>query len=81
MTKSKKLTILSIVGFTLLIIYSISFLTPLLWVFNCSDIIEDDIYEAIDLKTCVEDRNITGGPAKEAVMASIKKGEEFLGLL
>ena len=48
---------------------------------NCSNIIEDDIYEAIDLKTCVEDRNIIGGPAKEAVMASIKKGEEFLGLL
>lgn len=32
--KSKKLTMFSIVGFTLLIIYSISFITPLLWVFN-----------------------------------------------
>ncbi|MBO7288807.1 MAG: argininosuccinate lyase [Clostridia bacterium] len=45
---------------------------------NCSTIIEDDIYEAIDLKTCVEDRNIIGGPAKQAVMASIKKGEDFI---
>ena len=48
---------------------------------NCSKVIEDDIYEAIDLKTCVDDRNIIGGPAKEAVMASIKKGKEFLGLI
>jgi len=48
---------------------------------NCSSIIEEDIYESINLKTCVEGRNITGGPSKEAVMASIKKGEEFLGLI
>ncbi len=48
---------------------------------NCSLIIEDDIYDAIDLKTCVEDRNITGGPAKQAVMASIKKGEDFIASL
>ena len=48
---------------------------------NCSTIIEDDIYEAIDLKTCVEDRNIIGGPAKQAVMASIKKGEDFIASL
>ena len=45
---------------------------------NCSGVIEDDIYDAIDLKTCVEDRNIIGGPAKQAVMASIKKGEDFI---
>ncbi len=44
----------------------------------CSEIIEEDIYEAIDLKTCVNDRNITGGPAREAVEYSMKKGEEFL---
>lgn len=48
---------------------------------NCSLIIEDDIYDAIDLKTCVEDRNIIGGPAKEAVMTSIKKGEDFIASL
>lgn len=44
----------------------------------CSDIIEDDIYEAISLETCVNDRNIIGGPAKEAVLFSINKGEEFI---
>ena len=48
---------------------------------NCSGVIEDDIYDAIDLKTCVEDRNIIGGPAKQAVMASIKKGEDFIASL
>ncbi|MBQ6894358.1 MAG: argininosuccinate lyase, partial [Clostridia bacterium] len=48
---------------------------------NCSPIIEDDIYEAIDLKTCVDGRNITGGPAKQAVLFSIEKGEEFLSSL
>ena len=44
----------------------------------CSEIIEDDIYEAISLETCVNDRKIIGAPAKEAVSYSIKKGEEFL---
>ncbi|MBO5008233.1 MAG: argininosuccinate lyase [Clostridia bacterium] len=44
----------------------------------CSEIIEDDIYDAISLETCVNDRNIIGAPAKEAVMYSIDKGEEFL---
>ena len=44
----------------------------------CSEIIEDDIYEAISLETCVNDRNIVGAPAKEAVMYSIEKGEAFL---
>jgi argininosuccinate lyase len=48
---------------------------------NCSPVIEDDIYEAIDLKTCVDGRNITGGPAKEAVMFSIANGENFLSSL
>ena len=45
---------------------------------NCSEIIEDDIYHAIDLRVCVEDRKITGGPAQEAVNHSIKKGECFI---
>ena len=44
----------------------------------CSEIIEDDIYEAISLETCVNDRNIVGAPAKEAVIYSIEKGEAFL---
>ncbi len=45
---------------------------------NCSQIIEEDIYEAISLETCVSDRKVTGGPAKEAVLYSIEKGEEFI---
>ena len=45
---------------------------------NCSDIIEDDIYEAISLETCVKDRKVIGGPAKEAVLNSITKGEGFI---
>jgi len=47
----------------------------------CSDIIEDDIYAAIDLHTCVNDRKIIGGPAKEAVEYSIKINEEWLNSL
>ena len=45
---------------------------------NCSEIIEEDIYEAISLETCVNDRSIIGGPAKKAVMYSIEHGEKFL---
>ena len=44
----------------------------------CSDIIEDDIYGAISLDTCVSERKTIGAPSKEAVLCSIKKGEEFL---
>lgn len=44
----------------------------------CSEIIDEDIYNAIDLKVCVDDRKITGGPAKEAVLYSIEKGERFI---
>ena len=32
-----------------------------------SDIIEDDIYNAISMETCVNDRKVIGGPAKEVV--------------
>ncbi len=48
---------------------------------NCSPIIEEDIYEAISLETCVRDRKIIGGPAKEAVLYSINEGEKFLANL
>lgn len=47
----------------------------------CSDLIEDDINDAINLKTCVNGRNIIGGPAKEAVEKAIKSGEKFLNNL
>lgn len=45
-----------------------------------SNLIEDDIYEAIRPETCVNRRNIPGGPAFEAVMEAIRQGEEFLNV-
>ena len=43
-----------------------------------SDIIEDDIYNAISMKTCVDDRSVKGGPSTSAVKAAIAEAEEFL---
>ncbi|MBE7037461.1 MAG: argininosuccinate lyase [Ruminococcaceae bacterium] len=45
---------------------------------NCSNKIEDDIYEAINLKTCVEGRKIIGGPAKDAVLKTLDKCKTFI---
>ncbi len=36
-----------------------------------SPIIEDDIYDAISMQTCVNDRKVIGGPAKETVEKAI----------
>lgn len=47
----------------------------------CSDIIEEDIYDAISMETCVNERKVTGAPAPEAVLYSIEKGKEFLNSL
>ncbi len=44
-----------------------------------STIFEEDIYEAISLQKCVDDRKLPGGPAKVAVMEAIHVGKEFLG--
>ena len=43
-----------------------------------SDIIDEDIYEAISMDTCVNGRKITGGPAKETAEAAIKAAREFI---
>lgn len=43
-----------------------------------SDIFEDDIYTAVSMETCVNDRKVEGGPAKAAVANAIKESEEFL---
>ncbi|MGN0149794.1 MAG: argininosuccinate lyase [Clostridia bacterium] len=43
-----------------------------------SDIIEDDIYNAISMKTCVNDRKVIGGPAKEVVENAISEAKVFL---
>ncbi|MEE0944446.1 MAG: argininosuccinate lyase [Clostridia bacterium] len=46
-----------------------------------SNIIEQDIYDAISMQTCVNDRKIIGGPAEETVKAAIKAGREFVNSL
>ena len=43
-----------------------------------SDIIEDDIYDAVSMKTCVNDRNVIGGPAKAVTLEAIEKAEKFI---
>ncbi|MBR6221808.1 MAG: argininosuccinate lyase [Lachnospiraceae bacterium] len=43
-----------------------------------SDVFEDDIYEAISLKTCVEKRNTIGAPGTEAIKKVIDINEEYL---
>ncbi len=45
-----------------------------------SPAIDEDIYRAISMDTCVNDRNIIGGPAKETVEKAIKAAKEFLGM-
>ncbi len=45
-----------------------------------SDIIEEDIYNAISMQTCVNDRKIIGGPAEETVKEAILKMKNRLNL-
>ena len=43
-----------------------------------SEVFEEDIYQAINLNTCVNGRNVPGGPAPQAVQAHIKDVEKFI---
>jgi argininosuccinate lyase len=43
-----------------------------------SDIFDFDVYNAIDLETCVNQRKSQGGPAYESVMAQINSIKKFL---
>lgn len=43
-----------------------------------SELIEDDIYDAISMETCVNGRKLIGGPAAETVTAAIKKAREYI---
>ena len=43
-----------------------------------SDIIEDDIYDAVSMETCVNDRAVIGGPAKEVTMNAINEAEKYI---
>jgi argininosuccinate lyase len=44
----------------------------------CSEKIEEDIYEAINLNTCVNMRKVIGGPSKTAVTNTINVAEKFI---
>ena len=43
-----------------------------------SPVFEEDIYEAISLKTCVEKRLTIGAPGKTAMEQVVKMNEEYL---
>ena len=43
-----------------------------------SPVFEEDIYEAISMKTCVEMRNTIGAPGRAAMEQVIAKEEEYL---
>ncbi len=43
-----------------------------------SAIIEEDIYDAISMTTCVNDRKVIGGPAEEIVKKAIADAESYL---
>ncbi|GKX31117.1 argininosuccinate lyase [Vallitalea longa] len=45
---------------------------------NVSPIFENDIYEAISLETCVNKRNVIGGPSKDMMEKVIIINEEYL---
>ena len=47
---------------------------------GCSDLFEEDLYQAIDLKTCVETRISMGGPGEASLDAQIQFVKESLGL-
>lgn len=43
-----------------------------------SSIIEEDIYDAISMETCVNDRKVIGGPARETTQKAIQLARTFL---
>jgi argininosuccinate lyase len=43
-----------------------------------SPLFEEDIYHAISLETCVNERKLPGGPAAETVKQAIKEGRTWL---
>ncbi len=47
----------------------------------CSPLIEDDIYEAISMKTCVGERKLKGGPAPECTRREISDGRAYIKTL
>ena len=45
---------------------------------SISDVFDETIYEKISVESCVNSRNIEGGPAESAVIEAIEKAERFL---
>jgi argininosuccinate lyase len=45
---------------------------------SVSSVFDETVYKAISVETCVNARNIAGGPAESAVLEAIKKAEKFL---
>jgi argininosuccinate lyase len=43
-----------------------------------SDLIEDDVYEAVRVEKCVDARCVPGGPAVVSVRRQVEKGKKFL---
>ena len=44
-----------------------------------STLIEDDIYDAISMQTCVNERKLIGGPAHDTVKRAISAAREYIG--
>jgi len=47
---------------------------------NFSKIIDKDIYQAIKLETCVNNRNVIGGPSPEIIKKHIKLSKDYLNI-
>ncbi len=44
-----------------------------------SPLINEDFYNAISLETCINERNVYGGPSEDAINAAISNCEKFMG--
>ncbi|MDD2649321.1 MAG: argininosuccinate lyase [Eubacteriales bacterium] len=51
---------------------------PLSELRSFSEVFDEDVYTALSMKTCVEQRSLTGGPAPETVRSAIAAGREKL---
>jgi len=45
-----------------------------------SSLVDEDVYEAINIGRCVEARRVPGGPAPEAIREAIRKARQRLGV-
>ena len=45
---------------------------------TCSPLFENDVFDAVKLETCVEQRSVPGGPAEKSVLAQIENLRVFI---